>query len=187
MKKCTKCCEVKPLDAFSKDKQKRDGKCSRCKACAISYKKSRWVGTQAKKDSDKKYRESAKGRAASHRAASKYYAANRAAQIERVRSWQRTNPDMVDALSSLRRARKLSADSDQWGRAEVHSEANGRCLHCGIKVSLGEMHADHFIPLAKGGSNLRENIVCSCASCNLSKGAKLPSEWTSPNLIGGSN
>lgn len=32
-------------------------------------------------------------------------------------------------------------------------------------------HIDHKIPLAKGGSNLEENLHLLCAGCNLSKGS----------------
>ena len=33
MKTCTKCGEVKPIDAYARDRQKRDGRVSRCRAC----------------------------------------------------------------------------------------------------------------------------------------------------------
>ena len=35
-------------------------------------------------------------------------------------------------------------------------------------------HVDHVIPLSKGGSDGRENIVISCPSCNMSKKDKMP-------------
>ncbi len=84
--------------------------------------------------------------------------------------------------SHARRARIANAPSDNWKASEVHSEANGRCLYCGVKVDLADMHADHFIPLSKGGSNLRENIVCSCASCNLKKSDKMPEDFIGETL-----
>jgi len=51
-----------------------------------------------------------------------------------------------------------------------------------MKDRSDEAHADHYIPLAKGGSNRRENIVCSCASCNLSKNDKLPEDFIGRTL-----
>jgi len=41
-----------------------------------------------------------------------------------------------------------------------------RCAYCG---SPGLLHADHRIPVARGGSGLIENILPACASCNLRK------------------
>ena len=40
-----------------------------------------------------------------------------------------------------------------------------------------DYHPDHVMPLALGGSNDAANIVASCPSCNMSKGAKHPIEW----------
>jgi len=36
-KRCSKCGEIKPLDAFSKDQGNKDGRDSRCKACRAAY------------------------------------------------------------------------------------------------------------------------------------------------------
>ena len=41
-----------------------------------------------------------------------------------------------------------------------------RCAYCG---SQGPLHADHRIPVARGGSGLIENILPACVSCNLRK------------------
>jgi 5-methylcytosine-specific restriction endonuclease McrA len=54
---------------------------------------------------------------------------------------------------------------------------NGRCWHCGKKISSDNYHLDHLVPLARGGKHDPRNIVISCPHCNLSKGAKLPQEW----------
>lgn len=37
VKKCTKCGEVKPLEAFSRNRKASDGKCSTCKVCQYEY------------------------------------------------------------------------------------------------------------------------------------------------------
>tara|TARA_S200002703_G_scaffold134886_1_gene123584 strand:- start:89 stop:757 length:669 start_codon:yes stop_codon:yes gene_type:complete len=52
-------------------------------------------------------------------------------------------------------------------------EAN-TCIYCGAK---GEMHLDHFFPLAKGGPNVLGNLVPACPKCNSSKKDKDPREW----------
>lgn len=48
------------------------------------------------------------------------------------------------------------------------------CVYCGKK---GEIHLDHFYPLALGGPNVIGNLVPSCPKCNSSKRAKDPKIW----------
>lgn len=57
----------------------------------------------------------------------------------------------------------------------AHWEALGLtdCVYCGSPYE----HADHVIPLSRGGAHSRDNLVPACAACNLSKGAKLLEEW----------
>lgn len=60
-------------------------------------------------------------------------------------------------------------------RTAVAIMADGKCEYCG--TSEGKFHIDHFIPFSRGGSDEIENLRYACVACNLSKGAKLPSEW----------
>jgi 5-methylcytosine-specific restriction endonuclease McrA len=60
--------------------------------------------------------------------------------------------------------------------AAQYLRQHGRCHWCGDKVAQ-DYHVDHVTPLSKGGSNGPENLVIACASCNLSKSDKLPSDW----------
>lgn len=43
------------------------------------------------------------------------------------------------------------------------------CQYCGSK---GDLTFDHVVPRAKGGRTTWENVVASCAPCNLRKGSK---------------
>lgn len=54
-------------------------------------------------------------------------------------------------------------------------QQSGRCYWC--EDELLHYHADHFIPLKRGGTNYPENIVISCPHCNTSRKAKLPHEF----------
>ena len=94
------------------------------------------------------------------------------------RRWHRENPkksrDKCSRSEHKRRATLANVASDNWTRSEVFS---GSCFYCGIEVDIQNFHADHFVPLAKGGSNTRDNIVCSCADCNLRKNDKLPYDF----------
>ena len=40
-KRCTKCGETKPLDAFNRDASKKYGRCSRCRECDRQYERAR--------------------------------------------------------------------------------------------------------------------------------------------------
>jgi hypothetical protein len=48
------------------------------------------------------------------------------------------------------------------------------CAYCG---STEDLHADHRISVAQGGSNALENLVTACAPCNLSKGSNSLDSW----------
>lgn len=52
----------------------------------------------------------------------------------------------------------------------VWSRDGGACVRCGSKEQL---HFDHIIPVAKGGSNLPVNIQLLCQRCNLKKSDKI--------------
>jgi len=48
------------------------------------------------------------------------------------------------------------------------------CAYCG---SAGPLHWEHLIPRSRGGADTIDNLVYSCAACNLQKGALNPLEW----------
>jgi 5-methylcytosine-specific restriction endonuclease McrA len=53
------------------------------------------------------------------------------------------------------------------------------CFWCSADLSGGKHQMDHYVPLARGGSNWPDNLVCSCGPCNQSKGNMLPDEFLS--------
>jgi len=58
-----------------------------------------------------------------------------------------------------------------------YCKQDGLCYWC--MEELGDVfHRDHYIPIARGGTDNPDNIVISCPHCNLSRGSKLPSQWT---------
>ena len=52
----------------------------------------------------------------------------------------------------------------------VWARDGGHCVRCG---SDQELHFDHIIPVAKGGSNTAENIQILCQTCNLKKSDRI--------------
>ncbi len=55
-------------------------------------------------------------------------------------------------------------------RTEVYRRDNGQCVECGSKEQL---HFDHILPVAKGGTTAVCNLQLLCQSCNLAKGARI--------------
>ena len=80
------------------------------------------------------------------------------------------------AADARRRSRKLQAAGSytylEWLLLVVSH--GGRCAYC-ARVAI--LHADHRIPLARGGSNSIDNIVPACAPCNLRKGTRTETEF----------
>lgn len=56
---------------------------------------------------------------------------------------------------------------EQW--QEIKQNFGHACAYCGKVLERLEM--DHVIPLSKGGTHTKENIVPACRKCNAKKGA----------------
>ncbi len=65
---------------------------------------------------------------------------------------------------SVRRkiSRRVLFARDEW-----------RCQYCG---TVGKLTLDHVVPRSRGGDSVWENVVASCAPCNMRKGNRLPEE-----------
>lgn len=57
-----------------------------------------------------------------------------------------------------------------------HPKHTGRrpCRYCGDMITRKEATVDHIIPLSKGGSNDKANLVICCLRCNKKKGDVMP-------------
>lgn len=105
------------------------------------------------------------------------YEKHREKHAARTMRWARNNPEARAAIRDRRRAAAVGAEGDHTKEdVRLLLRVQGRsCFYC--DAALTKFHADHFIPLARGGSNGPDNLVLSCPTCNYSKGAKLPWEW----------
>ncbi len=65
------------------------------------------------------------------------------------------------------RARLLKASA--WWKGEL---AKGVCHYCGGHFKAHELTMDHVIPVARGGTSTRGNVVPACLACNQSKAAQ---------------
>jgi 5-methylcytosine-specific restriction endonuclease McrA len=55
-----------------------------------------------------------------------------------------------------------------------YAEFGHRCAYCGAG---GNLHMDHFIPLAKKGPHVLGNLIPACQECNYSKRDRDPEQW----------
>ncbi len=79
------------------------------------------------------------------------------------------NRRAVRRATDQRRRMRLSLNGPSFTAQEwlaLVARNENRCAYCGAE---GPLHADHRIPLVRGGSGLIDNILPACASCNLRK------------------
>jgi hypothetical protein len=96
------------------------------------------------------------------------------------------------ASASRRRAKKANTKCDNHTILELHKHWREkgidpkRCTYCDAwyrqwKNNWKTSQGDHVVPLNKGGTNLMDNMVPCCLSCNASKSDKiLYEEWIPP-------
>lgn len=82
-------------------------------------------------------------------------------------------PELFQALINQLPGGRKRDNIRSKDRASVLRKTNGLCVYCGCQISDETgYHADHVLPVIKGGTNDIANLVPSCTSCNLAKGAK---------------
>ena len=57
------------------------------------------------------------------------------------------------------------------------------CQHCELKFEVSSLHADHVMPIARGGLTTLGNLQTLCGPCNLRKGKRLEAELIKLRLI----
>lgn len=65
------------------------------------------------------------------------------------------------------------ADARRLSRHAVLARDGFCCQYCG---NTRHLTIDHIVPRSRGGSSSWENVVTSCAPCNVRKGSSLPHE-----------
>jgi 5-methylcytosine-specific restriction endonuclease McrA len=161
-----------PLDQFYAATRETDGHQRMCKECQKAHSREYSVAhPEWRSEYNRRWQEENRDYVLAQRAitAESKRASNRA--------WKRSHHEMVNASTRTRKAviRGCTGTHTADDVLAQFERQNGRCYWCGCR--LGPYHVDHVIPLSKGGSNGPENIVASCPPCNLSKNAKMPSEF----------
>lgn len=94
------------------------------------------------------------------------------------KKWKAENKDRVCAHSQDRRA-KIAKSGGVLHEKEItnlRKAQKNKCAICHTSIEK-HFHADHIMPLAKGGLNVIANIQLLCPKCNLQKGAKHPVDF----------
>lgn len=96
---------------------------------------------------------------------------------EYQKQYRKENPALYAASDCKKRSIRRSAIDKTKHKlttrelASLKKQAKGICYYCGKKSKLT---LDHIIPLSRGGTHSRDNVLFACNSCNCSKGAKDP-------------
>lgn len=192
-KRCSDCKTYKPLDAFPKNRSRKDGLHNTCKECSRIRKKNsydndpeKWrkisrdwtdKNSEKKKENDKAYyqanKETIKARSANWRANNGSKPEVRKRKNETRNRWRKNNPERVRAEKLKRRA--IGEVPAKLIR-EMYENQEGRCAYCGITV-FDKYEVDHIHPVFLGGDNSPDNLCIACKKCNRSKGHKPLEYW----------
>jgi 5-methylcytosine-specific restriction endonuclease McrA len=113
VKRCSKCGEDKPLDAFVRDKRRTDGRGTWCKPCATAYARQKYNSDLDKSRAQKRA----------------YVAANReelnAKAAERLRQWRKDNPELARQKATEKSQKFREANPDYhrgWYERNIERE-----------------------------------------------------------------
>lgn len=191
-KTCCTCGLEKHLSDFARDKTKKDGHHTKCKACVREYKRSN-ADTISKQR--KQYRQENAAAIADYMRSyrPKYRDENRERLVAKATEWAKLNPEKRKQIAA-----KWRTDNPEASRATVRNRrarlrsSGGKHTAADIK-NIGEMqrwkcaccridlrfkyHVDHIVPIAGGGNNDKTNLQLLCAPCNQSKNAQHPVDF----------
>lgn len=109
----------------------------------------------------------------------KEYRQNNFEQVSaREKQWCKANPDKKRVTRKASAVNRRKAPGRITGKdvSDLHQINDDTCAYCLNPLSV-KSHLDHVLPLSRGGCNQIDNIVVSCADCNLHKGTKTPLEF----------
>ena len=78
------------------------------------------------------------------------------------------------ATLTRERAKARELRQSQWWKRRI---ADGVCHYCRRRVGHRTLTMDHLVPLGRGGTSTRGNVVPACKECNSKKRSMVPVEW----------
>ena len=85
--------------------------------------------------------------------------------------WYELSVDAKHVARERDKARKLKKTA--WWLAKLNQ---GICHYCEKKFTREELTMDHIVPVARGGTSTKGNVVPACRSCNATKKLGTPAE-----------
>lgn len=184
---CVRCTQGKPLEDFTKDKNRKDGLNVYCRMCTRKGNQKSYVKNFETEKARKArlYREDPEKILTRNRRwrevnREREYETNRAyyrKNVEQFKVWHReyhsANPHVARDCSGRRRARILGQTVGEVSTAQIVARMayfGNKCWMCSGPFE----HIDHVKPLSKGGAHILSNLRPACAKCNLSKRDKWP-------------
>lgn len=180
---CTRCRQDKPVDQFSIDRRRRDGRCVRCKGCRhLAYVNDKTEVAAASKRSYEanKERHGLLSRAhywanKAHRSMmmAKWYRENKQLVAENVAAYRAAHPGFDAAKAAKRRAQELRATpswADLGAIKVIYAESARLSRETGVLH-----HVDHIVPLQGRfvcGLHVEGNLQILTATENISKSNK---------------
>lgn len=100
----------------------------------------------------------------------------------RAKKWRENNPEHYKQLIKEAKNKRRNAPGklSRQDFVEMYDEQTGHCCFCGIGIFWDihrDIHLEHYTPISRNGTNLRENVGLSCQDCNLNKQRKTVEEW----------
>ncbi len=81
---------------------------------------------------------------------------------------------VTDQEISREKQKARALRKTQWWKRKC---SRGKCYYCGRDVPPRELTMDHIVPIIRGGSSTKNNVVPACKECNNKKKHFLPVEW----------
>lgn len=179
-------------DNFSASKRNKDGLQNICRECSRAASRSRnhsldnarrsGAINQWREENPSKVKSQAASYYQSHADEAKQrsrtrYEDNPQVVKDRAKSWRQNNPGATKIQFANRRARKRNLPNTLTRQEWINclSYWRNKCAYCEGEAQ----HADHFIPLSQKEcpGTVVENMLPSCAKCNLTKHDNDPYRW----------
>jgi 5-methylcytosine-specific restriction endonuclease McrA len=156
---CAECDSVRARAYYQKHQKERK-----------AYFRGRYLTKKVAKIKAARYEKVAEARKAS---AKKYYDEHRE---ERKAYFTSDRGKEVSRAATLRRKARIlkqtEPTSPKWARAQIIERDKSMCYWCHTTVAPEDLHIDHVVPIAKGGSDDGSNVAVTHRLCNLTRPRK---------------